>query len=118
MIYKDYDTIDQNDIDVNAINNALYNIINTRKGSLPGKPYFGSDLDKIVFSQIDHITESLINTYIVSAINEFEPRIRIISTTVKEIPEYNRVVITINYEYKDRGLIKQSSTDLTFNQQG
>lgn len=117
-IYKDYNTVETIDEDINAINNSIRNIINTRRGSLPGKPYFGSDLDRVVFNQIDHITESLIHTYVNSAINEFEPRISIISTKVEEIPEYNRLVITVNYEFRDRGMIRQSSTNLTFNQQG
>ena len=70
---------------------------------MPGKPKFGSDLHKIIFNQLDHITTDLLGVYIKSSIIEFEPRVKISNIDIKMIDEYNRLVANISYTYDMKG---------------
>ena len=103
-LYTDYRKADTTVTDAAAINNAIRNILMTRIGSLPGKPTFGSRLLDVVFSQIDYVTEELIKTYVKEALRKWETRILVTNVEVEEIPEFNKLVTTINYIYRDKGL--------------
>ena len=103
-LYTDYRQANTTVTDAKAINNAIRNILFTPRGSLPGKPTFGSRLNEILFEQIDDITINIIKTFIKEALNRWEPRIAVTRVTVKEVPEYNKVIATIEYRYKDKGL--------------
>ena len=103
-LYTDYRKVDTTVTDAAAINNSIKNILLTRKGSVPGNPTFGSELQDTLFEHIDHITTSLIENQIKEALARWERRISVINVTVKEVPEYNRVIAGIDYIYRDKGL--------------
>lgn len=113
-IYNDYKTPNNMSYDVEAINNAIKNILMTPIGSLPGKPLFGSRLRNIIFEQMDGITEELCKRIIQEALYQWEDRIIIQNVNIDGVPEYNRYIITINYVYKDDRLnyTSQISIDL------
>lgn len=100
-MYKDFSYINGHKEDVGAIKQSITNIILTRKGSVPGIPHFGSDIYKLVFEPIDPLTEKLLKNYIFEAIQEFEDRVLVDSITIKEVPEYNRLVINLRFFYID-----------------
>jgi phage baseplate assembly protein W len=81
-----------------AINNSLYNILTTVKGTVPGHPEFGCEVSKYLFELIDPMIESMIEAQVVYAIKRWEPRVKIKKVTVTSDPDYNRVVIKIKYE--------------------
>lgn len=109
-IYKDIQKVNKDVYDVDAINQSLKNIILTRKGSVPGKPKFGSDIYKILFNPIDHITENILKRYIQEAIQEWEDRVQILEVIVEEIPEYNKVVSTLKYKFLSDKLNQEYTT--------
>ena len=111
-IYYDYSAPDSTVSDIDAINNSIKNILLTPRGSMPGRPRFGSELYRIPFEFIDHITKDLIKRIITSSIIEFEPRVRVQSVEVKDIPEYNRLIVTINYTYDLQGITVAGSTNI------
>ena len=100
MIYTDMTAINYDKYDINALNNSITNIIMTPRGSLPGKPRFGCDIHKLVFSHIDDITETVARNYIMNALSEFEDRIIINYIKFIRVPEYNKLHIEINYKLK------------------
>lgn len=100
-MYTDLNTVGSNSFDVDAIKQSLRNIILTQKGSLPGKPYFGSDIHKVIFEQLDPMTERMARGYVESAIREFEPRVKIEDITFKNVEEFNRMVIIVQFSYVD-----------------
>lgn len=112
MAYYDYNLIDTVVKNEDAIKQSITNILLTRRGSLPGKPRFGSDLYKILFNPMDHITKHAASTYIMDALSEFEPRIKIIDISIKDIPEYNRIILTLTYQYKLDGDVIESSVNI------
>jgi phage baseplate assembly protein W len=93
-----------------AISNSLKNIFSTPKGTLPGKPYFGTILHQMLFEPIDAITEEIMDGIIRNEIAKFEPRISIISISFDNLPEYNKVVINIQYKYKRKEEVIISNT--------
>jgi phage baseplate assembly protein W len=103
-LYNDYRTPATTATDAAAINNSIKNILLTRKGSVPGKPTFGSNLDDVLFNQLDHITKSLLEDQIVEALTQWEKRILVTNVLVQDVPEYNKLIATISYKYRDKGL--------------
>lgn len=103
-LYTDYTKVNSTNTDAAAINNAIKNILFTPKGSLPGKPTFGSDLYKVLFSPLDSVTKSIMKRYIKEALRDWEKRITVYDVEVEAVPEYNKLIATITYEYRDRGL--------------
>lgn len=100
-LYKDLQTPVQAKYDVDAINNAIKNILLTPLGSLEGMPEFGSRLYEVVFAQMDHITINLVKRLIQEAITKWEDRVTLTSVDVTTVPEYNRLTAAINYRFKD-----------------
>jgi phage baseplate assembly protein W len=115
-LYTDFNTVSDTVTDAKAINNAIKNILFTPRGSMPGKPRFGSDLYKLVFSQLDHITRDLARRYVREALREWEKRIIVRNVDIKEVPEYNKIIIDIGYEYRDKGLDINEQISITLTQ--
>jgi phage baseplate assembly protein W len=103
-LYTDYVEVNSTNTDAAAINNAIKNILFTPIGSLPGKPTFGSDLYRVIFSPLDSVTENIMKRYIREALRIWEKRILVTDVTVELVPEYNKLIATITYEYRDKGL--------------
>jgi phage baseplate assembly protein W len=103
-LYTDYTDVENIETDASAINNAIKNIIFTPKGSLPGKPTFGSDLHKVLFAPLDDVTENTMKRFIKEALTKWESRIVVYNVKVESVPEYNKLIATIDYEYRDKGL--------------
>lgn len=100
-MYKDTNTIGTDVTDVDAIRNSLRNILTTQRGSVPGRPRFGCDLYKVIFSPLDHLTESIAKNYIRESINEFEPRITLKNITFRRVEEFNKLIIDLEFSYTD-----------------
>ena len=100
-MYKDINYISKDVTDTRSINNSIRNILLTRRGSVPGRPRFGSDLYKLLFSQMDATLRGVAESMIFQALTEFEDRIIIENIEVKNVEEYNRIVCTISYKYKN-----------------
>jgi phage baseplate assembly protein W len=91
-LYTDYTDVENIETDASAINNAIKNIIFTPKGSLPGKP------------TLDDVTENTMKRFIKEALTKWESRIVVYNVKVESVPEYNKLIATIDYEYRDKGL--------------
>ena len=104
------------DNNIEAINNSIRNILTTQKGSLEGMPEFGSRLNELVFSQIDHITVDLLKNLIQEALRQWEDRIIISDIVISSVPEYNRLIASISYRLKDDILNVGYSVSVELNQ--
>jgi len=83
--------------DAEAINNSIRNILLTQKYTVPGNPEFGSDLERVLFEQMDEITLTLIRNIIITEISRWEPRITINDILFKSYPNQSRISVTIEY---------------------
>ena len=99
--YKDFssDSLNNVVIDKKAIEQSIFNILTTRKGSLAGKPEFGCNLYAYLFEMIDHITINSMQTEIARCLKVYEPRIKVRSVDIYSQPEFNRIILSINYNF-------------------
>ena len=83
---------------VNAIARSVRNIILTTPGEKFFDPDFGSNVSKLLFENVDDITASQIQEEIEFSINNYEPRVKLLSVEVN--PEYdsNTFDTIITYE--------------------
>lgn len=96
-MYQDFDTLESLSLNEAAIRNSIKNILLTRRGSVPARPDFGSDLHLILFSMIDNATAVLAKNYIFDALTKFENRIKVRDSKVTFDEAYNRIIISIDY---------------------
>jgi len=80
-----------------AIARSIRNLIFT----LPGERFFnenlGSRVSRILFENMDAITASVIKDEITNTINNYEPRVDLISVDVSPNYDQNEFNVTINY---------------------
>ena len=116
VLYTDLKSPGYASYNIEAINNSIRNILTTQKGSLEGMPEFGSRLNELVFSQIDHITVDLLKNLIQEALRQWEDRIIISDIVISSVPEYNRLIASISYRLKDDILNVGYSISVELNQ--
>ena len=80
-----------------AIARSIRNLVFT----LPGERFFnqnlGSKISRALFENIDEISASIIQDEITNTINNYEPRVNLISVDVSPNYENNEFNLTINY---------------------
>lgn len=81
-----------------AINNSIRNILTTPKGTVPGNPTFGADLEVVLFEIIDDITLSFIEDIIQNELAKQEPRIIVRNINFKVDYNFGQIQVTILYE--------------------
>lgn len=102
-LYEDFVTPDITTYDERAISNALTNILNTRIGSMPGRPTFGSRIHEIPFEPNDDATRLFLIRVIEEAIKKWEKRI-IIKNIDVVVSKENTLVALIDYYFRDASL--------------
>lgn len=84
FIYKDVNPLNPTTKptlqDVEAIHLSIFNILNTRTGEDLFRPEFGIDLEDTLFELLDDLTALDVFRRLVTAIETFEPRV-VIDTT-------------------------------------
>ena len=99
--------IDQNtsNVDVNAINASLTNILNFKNGESILDPEFGlSEIYQLIYSPFDKHSSGKIISAIRSIINAYEPRISIIDIPAYYSEDKQEYYITINYLIPELGV--------------
>ena len=93
-------------IGFDRINQALKIILHTVKGEVPMLPKLGSNLDKLLFEPIDDILDDDLQLAITDAINDFEPRIKIMDIAISHDDRImNKVHITITYVLTNTNIV-------------
>lgn len=102
-LYEDFVTPNTTVYDEFAISNALHNILNTRIGSMPGRPTFGSRIYEIPFEPNDDATKLFLITVIREAIEKWEKRIILTNVYIVNSKE-NTLEAMIDYYFKDSSI--------------
>lgn len=95
IFYTDATLVTENSYQ--AINNSMHNIIFTNKGEKVGDPEFGTNIKKLLFSQMDVITEHLMRSELIDTIERYEPRVIIDDVSVTADYDSNLYRIQIIY---------------------
>jgi phage baseplate assembly protein W len=104
-IYSDFDFTFTNNLstgvnkitNADSVNQSIKNILMTNKGEVPFNPLFGSRLNHLLFEPINYITTALIKDEILTALNNFEPRIKIEEIKVRELYDEKAYKILLKY---------------------
>lgn len=97
----------ENDI---SVIQAVYNLINTNIGERLYNPLYGCDIRSLLFENITPQTESVVTDRIRTAIENYEPRVKLSDVVVEMSPDDNAVAISITFYL----LNKQETTTLEF----
>lgn len=85
----------QVDYDVAAIYNSLRNLFNTKPGERFLFPKYGLDLNSYLFEVVSEENAENIATYIISNIEDYEPRVQVVNVEIIANPDQMRYDITI-----------------------
>ena len=83
---------------VNAIARSVRNIVLTTPGEKFFDPDFGSNVSKLLFENVDDITASQIQEEIEFSINNYEPRVKLLSVEINPDFDNNLFDTIITYE--------------------
>jgi phage baseplate assembly protein W len=89
--------------DDEAVKQAVKNIVLTNRYERPYHPEFGGDIRTRLFDLFTSITQSDFENRINTAIENYEPRVQLISengnesVTVKEYPDQNGLAVTVRF---------------------
>ena len=86
----------------NAIARSIKNIVFTVPGEKFFNENFGSDVSEVLFENINEISASTIEDQIKLSINNYEPRVELIS--VEAIPNYDNNQFDTSVTYKIIGI--------------
>ena len=101
-------------LDIEAVKNSLRNIFLIQKNTVPGKPWFGNPLNRDVFDLFDDLSKYSIEAAIENAIERFEPRVTLENVEVDLMPEFNRIIITIEFQVIIDGHLNKDNLVIPF----
>lgn len=83
--------------DEQSLNNAIVTILSTRRGSRVFRRTFGSNLTDLLFDPMNDSTATSIKFEIISAVEDWEPRIKLVSSKV--VPDYTNQLYYVELGY-------------------
>jgi phage baseplate assembly protein W len=89
--------------DEDSVQQALYNLLRTRKGERVFHPEYGLDLEHLLFELTSDDIAFELEVRIKEAINQWEPRVTIVSTFVEDDPDNNTYELAMIYQIKGLG---------------
>lgn len=88
-------------LDVNAINNSLYNLFRCPVGARGPifQPEYGSSIFQLLHEPLDYITANKVRMYTIQAIQRWEPRIVLDMARSRVDPDLNRNAYMVSIYY-------------------
>ena len=81
-----------------AIARSLRNLVLTTPGERFFNENLGSQVNNLLFENVDDITAMSIRTEIINVIENYEPRVKLLDVNVNPNPGENEMNVTITYE--------------------
>ena len=81
--------------DLNAIRNSIVNLFNTSPGDRILLPDYGCNLKSYIFVNMSESTSRLLGRSIKTAIEQWEPRVNVVSINVDSYESLQEYVITL-----------------------
>ena len=81
-----------------AIARSIRNLVLTYQGERFFNPILGSKVSRLLFENVDEITASAIQEEIKTTINNFEPRVNLLSVDVSPDYDNGEFNVTVRYE--------------------
>jgi len=84
--------------DAAAVKQAVKNLLLTNPGEKPFNPYFGGGLNGLLFELANDQSNFLLTEYITSAIENFEPRAKLLSIVPNITPDNNTARVKVVFQ--------------------
>lgn len=84
--------------DAAAVKQAVKNLLLTTPGEKPFNPYFGGGLNDLLFELANDETNFLLTEYITAAIENFEPRAKLLSIVPNVTPDNNTARVKVEFQ--------------------
>lgn len=97
--------------DAEAVKNALYNLVLTKKHEKPFNPDYGSDLTSMLFENWDPLLAVYYETKITEMIQEYEPRIVLERVKIEDSSDSNAIECTIEYHVRGINTLQTLTID-------
>lgn len=97
--------------DKEATEQNLKSLLASFKKTLLGDPYFGSNLQKLLFERNNIVLQDLVIDDVFSAINAFMPQIRVIRDNITVTSDGNSVIVNI----RAQNLLDYTFSEYTLN---
>ena len=81
----------------NAIARSVRNLVQTIQGERPFQPVLGSNVQNLLFDNMDKLTASSIKQEIINTIENYEPRVEIGEVTVEPNYDNNEFHVSVQY---------------------
>ena len=81
-----------------AVKQSVKNLLLTNRTEKPFNPYYGGELNKFLFELSSEFDEQDIKDHIVLAIENYEPRARVLDIVVYTFPDSYEVKVTVVFE--------------------
>ncbi len=81
----------------NAIARSVRNLILTTQGERPFQPVLGSNVQNLLFDNMDKLTASAIKQEIITTIENYEPRVEMGEVTVEPNYDNNEFHVSVQY---------------------
>lgn len=85
-------------IDAAAVKQALKTLLLTAPGEKPFKPHFGAGLGSLLFELLDADAEEEISDAIKIAVENYEPRVKILDSNINPSFDNNSISVTITFQ--------------------
>ena len=83
--------------DSQAVIRSIRNLLLTRHYERPFNPDLGGNIDNVLFEPISTLTASILQNEIRSIINNYEPRVSLISVDVSVQPDKNAYNVSLSF---------------------
>jgi phage baseplate assembly protein W len=90
--------------DTNAIKSSVRNLIMTKNFERPFQSGIGSQAHRLLFEQMDDITQAVLAKAITQTITNYEPRVELTDVKISMSPDDNYVNIYIGFVIKTTSL--------------
>lgn len=90
-------------IDAAAVKQSVKNIVMTNRLEKPFNPKFGGNLQKILFELMDEDSEDLVENYVRTAIERYEPRAKVLEVDVNIPDGINTLNVRIVFQVVNSG---------------
>lgn len=107
--YDGVSFVDDND----AIKQSIKDILLTRKGERVWNPLYGSNIFALLFEKVNNMTAMSIRDEIAVALENWEPRIRVVLIEINPFEDDNKYEVYITYDVLNLNL--RTTFELTLN---
>jgi len=100
-------------IDAAAVKQSIKNILMTNRTEKPFEPFYGGNLNDFLFNLSETFSDFEIQEQVTLAINNYEPRARVLNVRSKLNPDRNSISVAVTFKVITTGQTETTVLSLT-----